>query len=124
MLSMVILATTMWVCPGNLYSDVDKPGCKPFVEHQGTVNVEPTMPKEFDPAPSSSSPSSDSPSRPERRRDQPQSSMNAELCAMYKEYIGMEVRTQGGFQTSGPSELQRWQTLRRMFQGQRPPDCP
>ncbi len=121
MLSMVVLAATMYVCPGNVFSDVEKPGCKPFVEEHGTVNVEPTMPKEFDPKSSSSSSSS---SQPERRRDQQQSSVNAELCAMYKEYVDMEVRTQGGFQTSGPSELQRWQTLKRMFQVSTPPDCP
>ncbi len=120
MLSMVILAATMYVCPGNVFSDVEGPGCKPFVEHQGTVNVEPTMPKEFDPK--SSSPSSSS-SQPERRRDQPTSEVTAEVCAMYKEYVEMEVRTQGGFQTSGPSELQRWQTLKRMFQMSPPQNC-
>ncbi len=121
MLSMVVLAATMFVCPGNVFSDVEKPGCKPFVEERGTVNIEPTMPKEFDPPPSSSS---DTQARPERRRDQPQSSVNAEVCAMYKEYVDLQVKTQGGFQTSGTEELQRWQTLKRMFQMSQPPDCP
>ena len=121
MLSMVILATAMYVCPGNVFSDVQGPGCKPFVEERGTVSIDQDTPQSSGPAPSSSS---DSPSRPETRRAQPQSSMNAEMCAMYKEYIEMGVRTQGGFQTSGPSELQRWQTLKRMFQGSTPPDCP
>ena len=120
MLSMVILATAMYVCPGNVFSDVEKPGCKPFVEERGTVNIEPTMPQGSGPAPS---PSSGPSSQPERRRDQPEESVNAELCAMYKEYVELQVKTQGGFQTSGTEELQRWQTLKRMFQMSPPPNC-
>jgi hypothetical protein len=121
MVSMVILTATMFVCPGNVFSDVEKPGCKPFVEEHGTVNVEPTMPKEFDPPPSSPSGSS---GQPERRRQPQDSSVNEELCAMYKEYVDLQVKTQGGFQTSGTEELQRWQTLKRMFQMSPPPNCP
>ena len=120
MLSMVILATTMWVCPGNVFSDVAGPGCKPFVEDRGTVNVEPTMQKDRELDTSSSS---DSSGRPEKRRQQKDSSVNEEVCALYKEYIAMELRTQGGFQTSGPSEVERWQTLKRMFQMSPPQNC-
>ena len=120
MLSMVILATAMYVCPGNVFSDVQGPGCKPFVEERGTVSIDQDAPQSSGPAPSSSS---DSPSRPERRRDQPDSSVTAEVCALYKEYVEMEIRTQGGFTTSGPSELQRWQTLKRMFQMSPPQNC-
>jgi hypothetical protein len=119
MLSMMILASAMYVCPGNVFSDVQGPGCKPFVETQGTVNVEPTMPQGSAP----SSPSRPS-GQPERRSDQPGDSVNAELCAMYKEYVELQVKTQGGFQTSGTEELQRWQTLKRMFQMSPPPSCP
>jgi hypothetical protein len=118
MLSMVILATAMWVCPGNVFSDVEKPGCKPFVEEHGTVNVEPTMPQ----GAGLSTPSAP-PAQPERRRDQSEPSVNEELCAMYKEYVELQVKTQGGFQTSGTEELQRWQTLKRMFQMSAPPNC-
>lgn len=120
MLSMVILAAAMYVCPGNVFSDVEKPGCKPFEETRGTVSVDQTKPQSS--APSSSL---DSPAQPEQRRNQPQSSVNAEVCAMYKEYVDLQVKTQGGFQTSGTEELQRWQTLKRMFQMSPPPtDCP
>lgn len=117
MLTLVVLAATIWVCPGNKFSDVEKPGCKPFVEKHGTVNVEPTMPKSSEAMPLSPSGQS------QPGKANPDSSMNAELCAMYKEYVEMEVRTQGGFKAGGPDELERWQTLRRMFQGSPPPRC-
>jgi len=121
MLSMVILATAMYVCPGNVFSDVQGPGCKPFVEERGTVSIDSTSPQgSSGPAPSSPSGSS---GQPERRRDQPDQSVNAEVCAMYKEYVDLQVKTQGGFQTSGTEELQRWQTLKRMFQMSPPPNC-
>lgn len=119
MLSVVILATAMYVCPGNVFSDVQGPDCKPFVEERGTVSIDRDSPQSSAPA----SPS-DSPGQPQRRRDQPNDSVNAELCAMYKEYVDLQVKTQGGFQTSGTEELQRWQTLKRMFQMSQPPDCP
>jgi len=32
MLSVVVLAATLWVCPGNVYSNEPKEGCKPFNE--------------------------------------------------------------------------------------------
>ena len=118
MLSMAILAGALYVCPGNVYSDVQGPGCKPFVEEHGTVSIDQTSPQGS--APSASSGSS---GQPERRRDQQGDSVNAELCAMYKEYIDLEVKTQGGFHASGPEELQRWQTLKRMFQMSPPPRC-
>jgi hypothetical protein len=120
MVSMVILAATMFVCPGNVFSDVEKPRCKPFVEEHGTVNVEPMMPQGSAPSSPPSAPSG----QPQRRRDQPDDSVNAEVCAMYKEYVDLQVKTQGGFQTSGTEELQRWQTLKRMFQMSPPPNCP
>ena len=120
MLSLVVLATTLWVCPGNEFSNEPKPGCKPFEGTQGTVNIDPNTTED-----GAAMPPSRSSSRPQNEgsRAEPQSAVNQELCAMYKEYIDMTVRTQGGFQTNGPEDLQRWQTLKRMFQVSAPPRC-
>jgi len=45
------------------------------------------------------------------------------MCALYKEYIQLELKTQGGFQAGSPTELERWQTLKRMFQNTPAPRC-
>jgi len=45
------------------------------------------------------------------------------MCALYKEYIDLEVRTKGGTQMGSTEETQRWQTLKRMFQNSAVPNC-
>jgi hypothetical protein len=125
MVSMVILATTLWVCPGGVFSDHGGAGCKPFHEDKGTMNTNPDTPFESggqQPASGrSSTPMAPSDSRQDR---QPASdSVNSEMCALYKEYVELELKTQGGFQVGSPEESQRWQTLKRMFQNTPPPRC-
>ncbi len=119
MLGVVILATTLWVCPGEVYSNEPREGCKPFQETEGTLstNPEPQAQGGQRPAPTTA------PSGGRSERKAAPDSVNAEMCALYKEYIDMEIRTQGGFQVSGPEESQRWQTLKRMFQNSPAPNC-
>jgi len=120
MLGVVILATTLWVCPGEVYSNEPREGCKPFQETEGTLSTNPEPQSDPGQRPASTTPSSSS--RPERRAAP--DSTNAELCALYREYIDLEIKTQGGFQLSGPEQSQRWQTLKRMFQNSPAPSCP
>jgi len=120
MLGVVILATTLWVCPGDVYSNEPREGCKPFHETEGTFSTNPEAAP--DPGERPSSTTSPSSSRPERRAAP--DSVNTEMCALYKEYVDLEIKTQGGLLLSGPAESQRWQTLKRMFQVSAPPSCP
>lgn len=125
MLSMVILATTMWVCPGNVFSDHAGPGCKPFSEDKGTVNTTPDTPFESGGRQPASERSSAQGGASDLRQDRQSDSgsTNSEICGLYKEYIDLEVKTQGGTQMSSPAETQRWQTLKRMFQNSPVPNC-
>ena len=125
MLSVVILATTLWVCPGNVFSDHGGPGCKPFTEDKGTVNTNTDAPFESGGQQPASERSS-APTGPQGSRQDRQpaaDSINSEMCALYREYIGLEVKTQGGTQMGSPEESQRWQTLKRMFQNSAVPNC-
>jgi hypothetical protein len=46
------------------------------------------------------------------------------MCALYKEYIELEVKTQGGVFMESTEQTQRWQTLKRLFQNSPAPRCP
>ncbi len=117
MVSAVILATAIWVCPGNVFSDVEKPGCQPFHEERGTVSTTPEP--ESGPATEPSS----SPSDRSAGREPAPSQTNAEICSLYKEYIDLDLKTQGGFEMQSTDQAQRWQTLKRMFQSSPAPSC-
>jgi len=119
MLSLVILATTLWICPGEVFSNEPREGCRPFEEQSGTMSTNPEVP----PDPRETDPASTAPSGMRRDRQPAPDSVNEEMCALYKEYIQLELKTQGGFQAGSPTELERWQTLKRMFQNSPAPRC-
>lgn len=41
MLNLVILATALYICPGNVFSDEPREGCRPFQEQSGTLSTNP-----------------------------------------------------------------------------------
>lgn len=122
MLSVVVLATALWVCPGNVFSDQGGPGCKPFTEDKGTVNKNSDAPFESGGQQPASERSS-TPTGPGQDRRSKSGTVNSEMCALYKEYVDLEVKTQGGTQMGSTEESQRWQTLKRMFQNSPVPSC-
>lgn len=119
MLDVAFLATALWVCPGEVYTNEPRAGCRPF-QPSGKEAVS-TVPE---PRPDSVG---EAPSPRGRGQDQPSTGRQAappELCALYKEYIALEMKTQGGFVTESTEEAERWQTLKRMFQTSQEPSCP
>ena len=122
MVSLVILAATLYVCPGNVFSSEPREGCKPFEasEKEG-FNVTPEAPGFSTDQKAPVDPSA--PAGMRRERQSAPGPVNAEQCALYKEYLDLGVKTQGGFLFSSPSESERWQTLKRMFQNSPAPSC-
>jgi len=122
MFSVVILAATLWVCPGNVFTSEPREGCKPFEasEKEG-FNVTPEAPGFSTKPHAPVDPTA--PSGMRRERQSAPDSVSAEMCALYKEYIVLELKTQGGFLFSSPTESERWQTLKRMFQNSPVPSC-
>lgn len=122
MLGLVIFADAVYICPGNVFTTEPREGCKPFEasEKEG-FNVVPEAPG-FSTDPKASV----DPTAPAgMRREQPPGpgSVSAEMCALYKEYLELELKTQGGFLFGSPTESERWQTLKRMFQNSPAPSC-
>ncbi len=122
MVGMIVLAAALYVCPGDVYTDRPTEGCKPFQqtgpEGFSTMTETPETPETGSVPDPSGTPTM------ERRQGGQDPGVNSELCALYKEYVELEVKTKGGFQTGSPEETNRWQTLKRMFQNSPAPNCP
>src|SRR5207249_6969574 len=89
MLNLVILAATLWVCPGNVFSNEPREGCKPFEasEKEG-FNVTPESPG-FNTNPNAPV---DPPAPADMRRERQSApdSVSATMRALYKEYLDLE----------------------------------
>jgi len=125
MLNLVILATTLWVCPGEVYTDQPRAGCKPFQpsarEGFGTVQ----------------SPAHESPSGSPSATSQPtviieqapveaprRSRGSSQECARYREWLELNRKTeQMGAHTLPVDEFQRWQILREQYSVMDPAVC-
>ncbi len=120
MVGMIVLAAALYVCPGDVYTDRPTEGCKPFQQsgQEGFSTI-----TEVPEAPGSETVPGSSGTTMERRRGGNEPGVNSEVCALYKEYVELEIRTRGGFQVESTDEANRWQTLKRMFQNSPAPNC-
>jgi hypothetical protein len=123
MIGLVILATTLYICPGDVYSNEPKAGCKPF--HESNKEGFSTVPEpKFETPPPAAAPAPP-PSAPSVQQTQPpQSSTNAELCALYAEYIQLNMKVSGGQLGSTPEDVNRYEQLRNLFGMNNRPNCP
>lgn len=126
MVSLVVLAATLWICPGNVYSNEPKEGCKPF--HESNKEGFSTVPEpRFDAAPADA-PRQPAPAQPQAQsepsRTQPAQSTNAELCALYAEFIQLNMKVSGGQLGSTPEDVNRYEQLRNIFGMNTRPNCP
>ncbi len=125
MISMVVLAATLWVCPGNVYSNEPKEGCKPF--HESNREGFSTVPEpRFEAAPAEANPPTPSQpqTQPEPSSTRPAQSTNAELCALYAEYLQLTMKVSGGHLGNESEDLNRYEQLRNIFGMNTRPNCP
>ncbi len=119
MIGYIVLAASMYLCPGEIYTDMPREGCRLFETSgpEGFSRITETTgdSKELTSPRSDSTSSNSTISNP---------STPSESCALYSEYVHLDLKTQGGFVNTSPEEVDRWQTLRRMFQATDPPHCP
>nr|MBI3614681.1 hypothetical protein [Nitrospirota bacterium] len=125
MMSVVVLAATLWVCPGDVYSNEPKEGCKPF--HESNKEGFSTVPEpRFETAPADANPPA--PSQPQTQpappRTQPTQSANSELCALYAEYLQLTMKVSGGHLGNESEDLNRYEQLRNIFGMNTRPNCP
>lgn len=133
MLNLVILATTLWVCPGDVFSNEPREGCKPF--HESNKEGFSTVPEpKQDPAmqqpsqiPSPGLPPAGASRTPtiiiEQQSGVP--SASPEVCKEYEEWLALnrkfndaEMRTE-----MSTDDNNRFLALRQQFGITSPPLC-
>jgi len=125
MLTLAVLATTLWLCPGDVYSNEQKPGCKPF--HESNKEGFSTVPEprfEGPPAGAKPTPPARRPAESRESSSAPAPSTNAEMCALYAEYIQLTMKVTGGQLGSSPEDVNRYEQLRNLFGMNARPNCP
>lgn len=133
MFSMVVLATALWVCPGDVFVNEPKPGCKPFHESD----------KEgFSSVPESKEGASEGKSQGQRPGQSPEVIIvpnrgaveqsgrgyaSEETCELYKEWVRLYTKMdKGGLNANEYTvdEYERWEKIRYLFTTLNPPNCP
>ncbi len=129
MLNLVILATTLWVCPGEVYSNEPREGCKPF--HQSSQGGFSTTPNPKQGPATQQPPQGAFPAGPSGTSpviiEQGRPAASPETCALWKEWQSLYTKTdRGGLNAPELStdEFERWEKIRYLFTPFNPPNCP
>jgi hypothetical protein len=121
MLDIILVAAAMYVCPGEVYTDVPRPGCTPLHE-SGKESIS-TIPE----APEFNSKSTVSNSEAGKAMKDGQAKLpaaSAEECAMYEEWGKLSTKSSSiGARDLSPSEFERWTNLKQVFGNSPPPNC-
>jgi hypothetical protein len=121
MLDIILVAAAMYVCPGEVYTDVPRPGCTPLHE-SGKESIS-TIPE----APEFNSKSTVSNSEAGKAMKDGQVKLpaaSAEECAMYEEWGKLSTKSSSiGARDLSPSEFERWTNLKQVFGNSPPPNC-
>ena len=121
MLDIILIAAAMYVCPGEVYTDVPRPGCTPLQESgKESFSTIPEAP-EFN----SKSPVSNSDAGKVMKDGQAKlPAASAEECAMYEEWVKLSTKSSSiGARDLSPSEFERWTNLKQVFGNSPPPNC-
>jgi hypothetical protein len=121
MLDTILIAATLYVCPGEVYSDEPREGCHPLQEsNKESFSKIPEAP-EFNSK--SSVPAATDPVRyGETQNRLPAAS--AQECAMYDEWVKLSTKSSSiGARDLSPGEFERWTNLKQVFGNSPPPNC-
>ena len=120
MLDMIVVAAVMYVCPGEVYTDVPRAGCTPMHESgQESFSTIPEAP-EFN----SKSPASGGGGTVMKNARPQLPAASAEECAMYDEWVKLSTKSSSlGARDLSPSEFERWTNLKQVFGNSPPPNC-
>lgn len=116
-----ILVAAMYLCPGDVYTDQPRAGCRPMQEgeHEGFSKI-PEAP-EFNSkstAPAGESMGSANVAQPRIP------AASAEECAMYEEWVRLSTKSSSiGARDLSTAEFERWTNLKQVFGNSQPPNC-
>ena len=122
MLDVILVAAAMYVCPGDVYTDMPHAGCKPLQE-SGKESFS-TIPE----APEFNSKSPVTTGDGNRAMNDGQQSRlpaaSPEECAMYEEWVKLSTKSSTlGARDLSPGEFERWTNLKQVFGNSPPPNC-
>jgi hypothetical protein len=122
MLDIILVAAAMYVCPGDVYTDAPRPGCRPLQEsgREGFSTI-PEAP-EFDSKSSVPTGSTGEGGKVAEQTRFPAAS--PEECARYEEWVKLSTKSSSiGARDLSPSEFERWTNLKQVFGNSPPPNC-
>ena len=121
MLDIILVAAAMYVCPGDVYTDMPRPGCT-ALQDSGKEGFS-TIPE----APEFNSKGAVSPGDGGRVAKDGQPKLPAaspEECAMYEEWVRLSTKSSSiGARDLSASEFERWTNLKQVFGNSPPPVC-
>ena len=122
MLEIIVVAATLYVCPGEVYTDVPRAGCQPVQESDrseiSTVQEAP----EFNLK--SAAPHSDDMGKGAGDSQTRLPAASAQECAMYEEWVKLSTKSSSlGARDLSPGEYERWTNLKQVFGNSPPPNC-
>jgi hypothetical protein len=121
MLDIILVAAAMYVCPGEVYTDVPRAGCKPLQESGNeSFSTIPEAPDFNSKAPVSAGEAGTAMKDGASRLP----AASAEECARYEEWVRLSTKTSSiGARDLSPSEFERWTNLKQVFGNSPPPTC-
>jgi hypothetical protein len=120
MLDIILVAAAMYVCPGDVYTDVPRPGCTPLQESGkegfSTIPEAPEFNSKSVAAGEGGKVSKDGQTR--------LPAASPEECAMYEEWVKLSTKSSNiGARDLSTSEFERWTNLKQVFGNSPPPNC-
>jgi hypothetical protein len=121
MLDILLVAAAMYVCPGDVYTDVPRAGCKPIQESgKDGFSTIPEAPEFNSKAPVSTGEAGQVMKDGHSRLP----AATPEECAMYEEWVRLSTKSSSiGARDLSPSEFERWTNLKQVFGNSPPPSC-
>jgi hypothetical protein len=121
MLDIILVAAAMYVCPGEVYTDVPRAGCKPLQESgRESFSTIPEAPDSNSKAPAPAGEAGTVMKDGSSRLP----AASAEECARYEEWVRLSTKTSSiGARDLSPSEFERWTNLKQVFGNSPPPTC-
>ena len=122
LLDAILVATALYVCPGDVYSNEPREGCHPLQDSNKEGFSKTPKAPEFNskfPAPAAVD------ARGTSRDMQPRlPAASAKECAMYEEWVNLSTKSSSiGARSLSTGEFQRWSNLKQVFGNSPPPNC-
>ena len=122
LLDAILVATALYICPGDVYSDQPREGCRPMQDSnkEGFSQI-PEAPEFNSKFPAPAAADAGAASRDTQSR---LPAASAQECAMYEEWVKLSTKSSSiGARDLLPGEFERWTNLKQVFGNSPPPNC-